>query len=88
MTDDVTPLFYLPSVKHITALTDDPDMFAWPGHTPVASTLTELTITFLRSGLLDYILSVTRGAQRLHWQWYYQPDFADQFASYLVILNQ
>lgn len=33
-TDDVLSLFYLPSIKSITATMDNPIVFAWPGENP------------------------------------------------------
>ncbi|PLB36520.1 uncharacterized protein BDW47DRAFT_132712 [Aspergillus candidus] len=89
-TADVLPLFYLPSVERIRTLVDNPSTaFIWPGECPPnPSRLVSLDLTMLREGPLGQVLSVTRGLQKLRWDWYYRPDLQDRFVTDIIDLNQ
>jgi hypothetical protein len=79
-TADVLPLFYLPSVQHISAAMDNPDgRLTWPAPDPPSpSSLHHLKLTSTREPFLDPLLSVTDQLQTLHWMWYYDPNLRDQ----------
>ncbi|KAA8650218.1 F-box protein [Aspergillus tanneri] len=88
-TADVLPLFYLPSVKQIRTLVDNPTTFIWPGeYPPNPLRLASLDLTMLREGHLGQILSVTRGLQKLQWDWYYRLDLEDYFVTDIIDLDQ
>ncbi|CAL5868407.1 uncharacterized protein PFLUO_LOCUS2632 [Penicillium psychrofluorescens] len=81
-TDDVLSLFYLPSIKSITATMDNPIVFAWPGENPPnPSSLTSLNLEMAREEPLRRISSVTTNLQRLEWFWFYREDRRDQFVT-------
>jgi hypothetical protein len=42
----------------------------------------------LREGHLGQVLSVTRGLQKLQWDWYYRPDLEDYFVTDIINLDQ
>ncbi|KAK2761654.1 hypothetical protein FQN54_001482 [Arachnomyces sp. PD_36] len=87
-TADILPFFYLPSVKRITALIDNPTTFEWPATPPDSSTLESLDLTMIREGNLGQILSVTTGLKTLRWKWYYRDDLRDQFVTDIIDLDQ
>jgi hypothetical protein len=89
-TADVLPLFYLPSVEQITTLIDNPAAtFIWPGkYPPSPSKLVSLNLTMLREGPLGQVLSVTRGLQKLQWDWYYREDIKDHTVTDIINLDQ
>ncbi|KAK2781625.1 hypothetical protein FQN52_001402 [Onygenales sp. PD_12] len=75
-------LFYLPSVKHITASIHSPGIFAWPAtQRPNPTQLTSLNLTLIREGQLGQILSVTKGLKKFQWHWYYHPVLEDQYVT-------
>ncbi|KAK2811106.1 hypothetical protein FQN50_002442 [Emmonsiellopsis sp. PD_5] len=79
---DLLPLFYLPSVKHITASIHNPDIFAWPAtQRPNPTQLTSLNLTLIREGHLGQVLSVTKGLKKLQWHWYYRSDLKNQYVT-------
>lgn len=88
-TADVLPFFYLPSIKYLKTLVDNPATFIWPGkYPPNPSSLTSLDLTILREGHLGQVLSATQGLQKLHWDWYYRPDLQDHFVTDIIDLDQ
>jgi hypothetical protein len=88
-TQDILPLFYLPSVKRIRALVDNPAIFAWTGKNPPNSrSLTTLDLTMLRERHLGQVLSVTPRLQKLEWDWNYRWDLADDSVTDIIDLNQ
>jgi hypothetical protein len=88
-TADILPLFYLPSVERIRTLIDNPTTFMWPGkYPPDPLRLTSLDLTMLREGHLGRVLSVTRGLQKLQWDWYYRPDLKDHYVTDIIDLDQ
>ncbi|GFF92050.1 hypothetical protein IFM61392_08016 [Aspergillus lentulus] len=89
-TADVLPLFYLPSIKQITTLVDNPTAtFMWPGkYPPNPSKLASLDLKMLREGPLGQVLSVTQGLQKLQWEWYYRPDLKDHSVTDIINLDQ
>lgn len=76
---EVLPLFYIPSVEHISALIDDrATSFEWPSvHPPKPSSLTSLDITRLHEGHLGRLLSVTQGLRELRWTWFFESNAID-----------
>ncbi|KAK2882544.1 hypothetical protein FQN49_000229 [Arthroderma sp. PD_2] len=77
-TTDILTLFYLPSVKHITAMIDNPATFTWPtAQPPNASSLESLDLTLIREGNLGQLLSATSRLKKLRWEWYYREDLKD-----------
>ncbi|GAQ04048.1 hypothetical protein ALT_1369 [Aspergillus lentulus] len=89
-TADVLPLFYLPSVKQITTLVDNPTAtFMWPGkYPPNPSKLVSLDLKMLREGPLGQVLAVTQGLRKLQWEWYYRPDLKDHSVTDIINLDQ
>lgn len=74
-TADVLPIFYLPSVEHITASIDNPDTFMWPTRQPPSLLrLVSVDLTMIREEHLGQVLSATSRLQKLQWDWYYRPD--------------
>ncbi|EEP82610.1 predicted protein [Uncinocarpus reesii 1704] len=81
-TQDVLPLFYLPSVERISTLIDNPINFTWPaGNLPNPSGLKSLELLMIREGNLGQVLSVTTGLEKLAWEWYYRDDLMDHFVT-------
>ncbi|KGO53414.1 hypothetical protein PEX2_060210 [Penicillium expansum] len=88
-TQDTLPLFYLPSVKRIRALVDNPATFAWTGKSPPNPRgLTTLDLTMLRERHLGQVLSVTPRLQELKWDWYYRRDLRDDSVTDIINLDQ
>lgn len=88
-TADIFPLFYLPSVKQISASIDNPIAFSWPStHQPSASSLRSLKLTTIREAYLGQLLMVADQLQSLHWQWFYSPDYLDQVHTPVIDLAQ
>lgn len=88
-TNDVLPLFYLPSVERVTTLIDNPRTFSWPvAHPPNPSKLSSLDLTLMREGHLGQILSVAKGLRILRWDWFYRPDLEDRFVTDIIDLDQ
>ncbi|KAJ5758325.1 uncharacterized protein N7511_007019 [Penicillium nucicola] len=88
-TRDILPLFYLPSVKRIRALVDNPATFAWTGKNPPNPWgLISLDLTMLRERHLGQVLSVTPRLQKLIWDWYYRPDLRDDSVTDIIDLDQ
>lgn len=78
-TADLLPVFYLPSIKCLSATIDNPTTFTWPAiHPPSPSQLRHLNISNLREPSLRQILSVTNHLQSLHWRWYHFPRVYDE----------
>jgi hypothetical protein len=66
-TKDVLPLFYLPSVKRIRTLIDNPATFTLTGkNLPNPSRLTSLDLTILRERHLSKVLSIRPSLQKLN----------------------
>lgn len=78
-TADILPLFYLPSVRHISASIDSPaGSFTWPAPDPPSpSSLRSLILTSTREPFLRPLLSVTNQLQTLDWRWWYDPNSRD-----------
>lgn len=88
-TEDVLPLFYLPSAQHITASIDNPHQFVWPAaHPPIASRLTSLEVSMLREVYLGQLLSVTKGLSKLRWEWYYCPEIRSDTVNTILDLDK
>ncbi|GAM37858.1 hypothetical protein TCE0_033r08133 [Talaromyces pinophilus] len=89
-TDDILPIFYLPSVKRISASVDNPSNFSWPGTTlPSPAKLRNLKLENIREPFLGQLLSVISQLQYLHWRWYYFEDVYDkQFRTRIIDLTQ
>ncbi|KAF9884571.1 hypothetical protein FE257_001455 [Aspergillus nanangensis] len=87
--DDNLALFYLPSIERIRVQIDNPTIFMWPGQSPPnPSRLTSLDLTLLRESHLGQVLSVTRGLQKLNWDWYYREDIRDRVFRDIIDLDQ
>lgn len=83
--NDVLPLFYLPSVEHLSLSIDNPDTFTWPSkEPPEATSLSTLEVFRLRENGLEELLSSVKGLKKLRWHWFYRPDL-DQAASTEVV---
>jgi hypothetical protein len=88
-TQDILPLFYLPSVKRIRALVDNPATFAWTGKNPPNPwRLVSLDLYMLREKHLGQVLSVTPRLQKLKWDWYYRSDLQDDSVTDIIDLDQ
>ncbi|OQD78002.1 hypothetical protein PENANT_c101G06084 [Penicillium antarcticum] len=88
-TQDILPLFYLPSVKRIRALVDNPATFIWTGKNPPNPwRLTSLDLHMLRERHLGQVLSVTPRLQKLKWDWYYRSDLQDDSVTDIIDLDQ
>ncbi|KAK4044017.1 hypothetical protein C8A01DRAFT_12533, partial [Parachaetomium inaequale] len=86
-TANVLPLFYLPSIREITAPIDDPVVFSWPTASPPSPNLVSLGIADLRESHLGQLLSITRHLHSLQWTWHFSPDFEDEYNSPVVDLG-
>jgi hypothetical protein len=87
-TANVLPLFYLPSIRKITAPIDDPVVFSWPtGSPPSPPNLVSLGIADLRESHLGQLLSTTRHLHSLQWTWHFSPDFEDEFNTPVIDLD-
>lgn len=97
-TADVLPLFYLPSVTHISAAIENPIIpttpqqsmtLPWPAAcAPSCPSLHWLKLTAIREPFLGQLLSVTDQVRSLEWEWYYNPMFRDQVHTPTIDLNQ
>lgn len=90
-TADVLPLFYLPCVKRISAVIDNPVpiTFSWPAaHPPSCSTLRSLKLLSIREAFLGHLLLRTDQLEFLHWEWYHNPEFKDQVQTPVINLTQ
>ncbi|CAG8265455.1 unnamed protein product [Penicillium salamii] len=88
-TQDVLPVFYLPSVKRVRALVDNPATFAWTGKNPPnPQCLTTLDLTSLREKYLGQLLSVTPRLQKLEWDWNYRWDLTDDAVTDVIDLDR
>lgn len=70
-TGDLLPMFYLPSLKFISAVIENPlgAAFSWPaGPPPLGSTLTHLAVDYVREGDLGHILRATPALETLKWR--------------------
>lgn len=71
-TADLLPVFYLPSIKQISASIDNPITFSWPAILPPPpSSLRNLKLENIREPFLRQILLITNQLLSLHWEWYY-----------------
>lgn len=89
-TEDLLPIFYLPSIKRFSASVDNPSIFLWPGTDPPSpSKLRNLKLDYIREPFLGQLLSVTDQLQFLHWRWYYYEEVYDQqFCTRVIDLTQ
>lgn len=72
---DVLPFFYLTGIQSLSVSIDTPLEFSWPAPaSPAPSSLTRLELGRLRETRLAPVLSALDGLQKLHWNWYYEPD--------------
>ncbi|KAL6885247.1 hypothetical protein HDV57DRAFT_419399 [Trichoderma longibrachiatum] len=87
-TADILPMFYLPSVRSITAEIDNPAIFAWPTYAPNPSHITTLDLKIIREGHLGRILATTKNLKVLKWRWEYEQLLKDEFNSDVIKLDQ
>lgn len=75
---DVLLLFYLPSVKRISASINNLATFSWPlTHQPSLPNLRSLELDTIREPNLSQLLMVADQLQSFKWEWYYDPDLND-----------
>ncbi|KAJ9156034.1 hypothetical protein NKR23_g1148 [Pleurostoma richardsiae] len=86
---DVLPVFYLSSVKRISASIDNPVTFSWPAkHPPSCASLRSLKLTFIREPFLPQLLSVANQLESFEWEWYYSPHFVGDVHTPVIDLTQ
>lgn len=77
-TADVLPMFYLPSVKKLLIDVENPTAFSWPTtHPPSNSSISLLSLLYVRERFLGDLLSVTKKLDRFEWEWMYTPELND-----------
>ncbi|KAL2133721.1 hypothetical protein VTI74DRAFT_1847 [Chaetomium olivicolor] len=89
-TESVLPFFYLPSLKEMSVLIDDPldAIFQWPtAQPPSALGLVSLRLTGIRESHLGQLLSAVPRLRSLHWEWCFDPDFEDRFNTPVIDLS-
>jgi hypothetical protein len=78
-TADLLPIFYLPSVKQISASIDNPVALSWPAmHAPSPPRLRDLKLDYIREPFLGQLLSSTDNLQSLDWRWCYFEELYDK----------
>ncbi|KAH8690765.1 hypothetical protein BGW36DRAFT_389283 [Talaromyces proteolyticus] len=89
-TADLLPIFYLPSIKRLSASIDNPKTFSWPAiHPPSSSRLHDLKLEYLRDPFLGQVLSATDQLKSLHWKWhFYEEVYDEQFRMRIIDLTQ
>ncbi|RYP40843.1 hypothetical protein DL769_011704 [Monosporascus sp. CRB-8-3] len=88
-TDDILPLFYLPSVRHISASVLNPVPFEWPTpRPPEPARLVSLDLTQIREGNLGRVLSVANRLKTLRWECFYRPDLENDVVKPVINLDQ
>jgi hypothetical protein len=90
-TENVLPFFHLPSLREMSVSVDDPLVPVVPRPTtqpPSALGLASLRLTEIRESHLGYLLSAAPRLRSLNWEWYFDPDFEDQFNTPVVDLDQ
>lgn len=87
-TADVLSLFYLPAVQSISAVIDNPAIFAWPAYAPNLSNITSLHIHGLREGNLGRILATTKNLKTLEWEWKYVPILRNATNNNIINFDQ
>lgn len=85
---DVLPLFYLPSVRCLSASINNPASFSWPANEPDPAQLISLDLTTIREAHLGHILKQTKALQSLRWQWFYDDNAPDQYNTPTIDFDQ
>ncbi|KAK1580595.1 uncharacterized protein LY79DRAFT_560906 [Colletotrichum navitas] len=72
-TEDLLPLFYLPTLRKLEALIDTPQsgQIKWPISPPRLSNLTSLNLRVLRETSIEQVLRATPCLKSLTWHWVY-----------------
>ncbi|KAI6762375.1 hypothetical protein HG530_008355 [Fusarium avenaceum] len=87
-TAEALPLFYLPTIEHLSVPIDNPTQFSWPcSMPPNPSFLTSLELFRLRETRLGPILSATKNLKKLRYNWVYRPDLDREVSTHVVMLD-
>lgn len=68
ITPRLLPFFYLPSIRALDLVLEDPVTFAWPAGTPNITNLCSLKLQHIREPALKCILSATPNLRVLDWE--------------------
>lgn len=74
-------LLNLPSMRSISGYCFNPKTlpFIWPSGQPDLTNLTSLSLKYVHIQFLAQVLEGTRNLKKLSWEWFYIPDYGDQF---------
>jgi hypothetical protein len=88
-TANFLPFLYLPNVERMSVSIRSSATFKWPiAYPPDPSRLKSLQLSSIREAHLIDILSVTKGLEKLSWEWYYDSGLDDEFNKPTVNLDQ
>lgn len=88
-TDEVMPLFYLPSIQHLQVTVDNPKPYLCvaPPSSPITA-LESLHLNRLREANLEPLLSVLPGLKKLKYDWLFRYDIDPHVSTELINLDQ
>ncbi|RDA92141.1 hypothetical protein CP533_5572 [Ophiocordyceps camponoti-saundersi (nom. inval.)] len=86
-TTEVLPLLQLPKLRNLSVSVDNPNLFAGRLRVPPSSSLTSLEVFRLRETPLVSVLAPLKSLEKLHWNWFYQPDLDEGVSTNVIQLN-